>query len=395
MVSQGAVVTSQRDAWAYDLRIGTDDARFALAGLVHPRPGLNYLAYRNGVFAAGDTGGVGGSSHMGMRVRPKTGMQVTVEPGNCLIDTSNQGPYLCALDPQATITLAASSSTLNRYSLIVARVYDDQNSAIGSPANTRNFGVEEWIGDGVTGTASIPDLTGVISAGYHPLAAVRVNKNANTIATGDIIDLRGPALPRGGGARALFGDDAKTTSAAFLENGSAPGERRWVHTNGFQDQVWYGSQDGWRGVHNCLVYSANPAPGATFWTRGVNSTTEMCRVSIPYPGTPYMIEPTARAFLYYSYNTSVDVRINIGNVGGNAVNWVREDTFGTNEDHTKVVGVPPLKYGPFTTGTDVVLSGAVRECPTSAHGFGFRGDDVGQTLLQVSVLPSTVQPPAV
>lgn len=393
MVSLGTSIASAYDPWTVQSRVGLTDARFALDSVLMPRSGLSYIDYRSGVFASGDTGGVGGSSHQAMRVKPGSGLSVTVEMGNAAINVPGQGAYMCALDSQKTLSLAAAGSTTNRIDLIIARVYDDLNPGIASATGVRKFAVEVWQGDPSTGTPTQPTPTP--TAGWTPLAAVTVNKGALSLSTANIRDLRGPGLVARGGMRALYGEDAQIGSPAFQEAGAFPGDQRWVHTNGFQHQVYYGSQDGWRGVHNCLVYGVNPPPGGIVWTRGVNSIAELCRVKVPYPGTPYMVEPVARGFLYLSYNTAVDLRITLDSINGPTINWERSDSFGTSSDHTMVWSVPGMKYGPITTDRDVVLSAAVRECPTSAHGFGFAGNDTGQTYLQVSALPSTVQPPAV
>ncbi|WP_156960467.1 hypothetical protein [Amycolatopsis taiwanensis] len=395
-------MASAYSPWAVQSRVGLSDARLALDSVLMPRPNLSYIDYRSGVMASGDTGGVGGSSHMAMRVKPaSSGLAVTVEMGNCVINTPGLGAYMCALDSVKTLSLAASSATTNRVDLIVARVYDDLNPAIASASGVRKFTVEVWTGDPSTGTATVPTPTP--SSGWHPLAAVRVNKDATAITTDDITDMRGPGLVARGGMRSLYGADAKPGSSAFQEAGAYPGDQRWVHNAVFQHQVYYGDNgdpkySGWRGVHNCLVYSANPPPGERTWIKGATGMAELCRVTIPDLGTPYMIEPTARAFLVLSAQVAVDVRITLDSISGAVVNWRREDSMGDTADRTKVPGVPPLKYGPLTGKHDVVLSVAIRDIFQSQPelwGFSWRGNDTGQTLLQVSVLPSTVPPPAV
>lgn len=403
MVSLGTSVQSAYDPWAIQDRVGLADARLALDSVLMPRPNLSYLDYRSGVMASGDTAGVGGSSHMAMRVRPGSGLTVTVEMGNCIINTSGQGAYMCALDSKKTLILAGSSSTTNRIDLIVARVYDDNNAAIASPPGVRKFCVEVWQGDPATGTPVIPTPTP--TAGWTPLAAVAVSKNVGSLSTTDITDLRGPGLVARGGMRALYGDDAKVTSGAFAEPGAYPGDARWVHTSGFQHQVYYGAgsdpaNSGWRGVQNCLQYRAAAPPGALVWTTGPVATREICRVHIPYPGTPYFVYPSARAQITMTPDSSADLVIRSSpeptqGVQGGGINWTRFHTFGATANRVQTPNVAPMHYGVYVTATDIILHCAMRDTPSSSSGFAFSGDDIYTNILDVMVYPSTIQPPAV
>lgn len=394
MVSQGAVVQSAYDPWAVQSRVGLADARLALDSVLMPRPNLSYIDYRSGVMASGDNGGTGIPTHMAMKVTavPNT-MGVTVEMGNCIINSPGQGAYMCALDSQKTLTLAASNSTQNRIDLIVARVYDDLNTAIASPAGTRKFTVEVWQGDNTTGTPVVPTPTP--TTGWTPLAAVTVNKTISNLNSATNADLRGPGLVARGGMRALYGDDAKTSSASFTEAGAYPGEQRWVHAPGFQHQVYYGANTGWRGVNNCLrYYAAAPSGGFQFYD-GFGRTQEICRVSIAYPGVPYFVYPTGRAKLRLSAGCAADLRMNVGTTTGTDINWTRFDSFGASGDQDFVPNVSPMHYGPFTAGTDIVLSASMRVSQSQFSGFGFSGNDVGHNVISCLVMPSISQPPAV
>jgi hypothetical protein len=392
-------VPSAYAPWAVQKRIGLADARLALDSVLMPRPNLSYIDYRSGVMASGDTAGVGGSSHMAMRVKPVSGsLAVTVEMGNAVINTPSEGAYMCVLDSVKTLMLSASSSTTNRIDLIVARVYDDLNSAIASDVGVRKFVVEVWEGDPATGTPTVPTPTP--TAGWHPLAAVTVGRDAATLTTANIQDLRGPGLVARGGMRGLYGADAVPGSGAFAEAGAYPGDQRWVHTNGFQHQVYYGAgsdprNSGWRGVHNCMVYDVSPAPGGMLWTRGLNARRVLCETTIPYPGTPFMIYPTARGFLTVSPGCAVDLSIELVTGSELPVNWTRVNNFGETVDHIMVPTVPPKMWGPWTDTLTVRLTGIVRETPGPFGGFGYQGDDVDATQLSVCVYPSVVQPPAV
>lgn len=393
MVAQGTVVQSAYDPWALQSRVGLTDARLALDSVLMPRPNLSYIDYRSGVMASGDSGGSGIPTHMAMRVQPGTGLTVTVEMGNCVINTPGQGAYMCALDAQKTLSLAAADSTQNRVDLIIARVYDDLNSAIASPSGIRKFTVEVWQGDPSTGTPTVPTPTP--TAGWTALAAVTVNKTVTSITTANISDLRGPGLVARGGLRALYGNDAKTTSGSFTEVGAFPGEQRWVHAPGFQHQVYYGQQSGWRGVMNCLRYYAAAPLGEFQFHSGFGVVREICRVTIPYPGVPYFVYPSGRAKMTLSAQSAADLRINVGSTGGTDINWTRFSSFGRSVDTECVPNVSPMHYGPFTAATDIVLSAGMRVSDTQFSGFGWRGNDGGHNVLSCLVFPTTEQPPAV
>lgn len=399
MVSLGTSVQSAYDPWAVQSRIGLADARLALDSVLMPRPNLSYIDYRSGVMASGDTAGVGGSSHMAMKVKPVPSLlSVTVEMGNAVINTPGQGAYMCALDSQKTLSLAAASSTTNRVDLIVARVYDDLNSAIASAAGVRKFSVEVWQGDPSTGTPVVPTPTP--ASGWTPLAAVTVPKLATSLSASNVVDVRGPGLVARGGLRALYGEDAKTTSPAFAEAGAYPGDQRWVHAPGFQHQVYYGggsdpNTSGWRGVMNCLRYYAAAPAQPYLWTEGFGALREICRVSIPYPGVPYFVYPTGRACITLSSNCAADLRINIGSPSGQDINWTRFSSYGANGEKLFVPNAAPQHWGPFTSATDITLSVAMRDSVGPFSGFGFTGNDIGQNAITCLVFPSTVQPSAV
>lgn len=397
MVSLGSSAQSAYDPWALQDRIGLADARFALDSVLMPRSGLSYMDYRSGVMASGDTAGVGGSSHMAMRVRPGSGFSVTVEMGNCVVNTSGQGAYMCALDSKKTLAITPPSSTTNRVDLVIARVYDDQNSAIASPTGDRRFVVEVWEGDPVTGTPTPPTPTP--TAGWTPLARVYVWKNVPNLRAIDCIDQRGPGLVARGGMRALYERDAVIGSPAFTEDGAYPGDQRWVHGNQFPHQVYWGgnadgSLAGWRGVHNELVYTGEPAPGTWLWRRGQGTISELCRVHIPYPGTPYAIYPSARFNPIMSPRTQVELRIARDSAFGQLINYCEHNTFGAPDpgDHACAMNVAPMTDGPFTGPIDIVLNTYIRYAPTPNHGFAYQGNEPGQHVLSVIVKPATIDP---
>lgn len=392
-------VPSTVPPWAVQMRIGTTAARYALNTMLMPRTdsGLTYTDYRSGVMASGD----GDTSHLAMKVTAGSGMTVTVAQGNCVINTPNQGAYMCCLDSTKTLTVPASSATTNRYDLVVACVYDDNNSALAGTTGLRQFTVELVQGDATTGTPTVP----ATPVGCIPLASLYVGKSVTDLSGTDpnktaprnqaIQDLRGPGIVARGGMRALYGADTQKGSVAYDQPGAYPGDQRWVHTSGFQHQVYYGQSQGWRGVHNCLVYNANPTPGELSWTTGGGTLRSVCSVTIPDPGTPYMVYPTARfVAVAQSPGTAVDVHIKLDDPNtGYAINWVGDDTGNVNANSRHVYSVPPIMWGPLTGAHTLYLTAQI-VATTSNGGFAYRGNDVGHNLLSVNVYPSTVQPPA-
>jgi hypothetical protein len=162
---------------------------------------------------------------------------------------------------------------------------------------------------------------------------------------------------------------------------------------------WGGNSDGtvagWRGVHNELVYTAKPNPGPMYWVRGQGTIWELCRVTIPYPGTPFTIYPSGRFNPLISPGVSLELRINRSSPTGTAINFQHAHTLAIPDppgDHPLAVNVAPITDGPFTGPLDVVLNVFIREARTSSAGFGYAGDDQGQHLLSVIVKPATIDP---
>lgn len=383
-------VVSGVPPWAVQQRIGTTAGRLALNSMLMPRTdsGLTYIDYRSGVMASGD----GDTTHLAMKVSAGSGMTVTVAQGNCVINTSAQGAYMCCLDSQKTVTIPASSATTNRYDMIVACVYDDNNTVLNSPAGTRQFTVEVLQGDGATGTPTVP----TVQAGMIPLASVYVGANQTTITASNITDLRGPGIVARGGMRALYGADSRPGSAAWTAPGAYPGDQRWVHNAVFQHQVYYGSSTGWRGVHNCLVYTANPAASSGIqWHKTAGTDIGLCSITIPDPGTPYMIYPTGRVKLWLGPGVQTDVSINLNSAGGTYVNWSSMSTLGIaapGPDSYLTGNIAPVMYGPFTGAQTVWLAAHLIGAPSTDYGYGYDGRDAPGTLLSINVYPSTVPP---
>ena len=154
-------------------------------------------------------------------------------------------------------------------------------------------------------------------------------------------------------------------------------------------------------MHNALVYNKVPtSPGIGVWIRGGGSVAELCRVTIPYPGTPFMLYPSARLMCTVSKQCAVDMRISLDTPDGRLVSWDRVDSgnagvaAGVTADTLQGFNIVPIMWGPFFDEQVVVLSGKVFSATLPQSGFAFRGNEQGDSLLSVVVYPSTVEPPS-
>ncbi len=378
-------------AWLHQ-RINEADARYALAGYANPAPGT-VMSYKSGVFAAGTVSGttLGDASHGGLRVTQGatgTSPTVLVNIGNCLIDTPGQGPYLCAVDSQKTIALATPHATQRRIDLIVARVYDDRNSAINSTTNDRRFVIQSVTGDNTSGTPVIP--TAVLPAnGWIPLAAVQIEANGATMT---LTDMRGPGLTARGGPKILFGNDAKITSTAFAEAGAYAGDRRYVVGHPFPNQTYYVSSDagtaGWRGDGGELVFTAT-APNVGVRTQiGGGSVVEIQNLTIPAYGIPVTLTPRARWRPILDPGMVLESQTRVDSV---ICNMTTLNTWGQSGSLNNATAVPDFTLGPYSAAKTVSFwlniagggPGATVQWDTS---------QVGWHALQVIVKPANIDP---
>jgi hypothetical protein len=313
---------------------------------------------------------------------------VTVAIGNALIDTPSNGPYLCGLDSQKTVALATPSSTQRRIDLIVARVYDDRNSAIGSTAGDRRFTVQAVTGDNTSGTPVVPSAF-LPANGWIPLAAVQIEANGTTMT---VTDMRGPGLVARGGRRILYGNDAKITSAAFLEAGAYAGDQRYVVGHPFPNQTYYVSSDagtaGWRGDSGELVFTSN-APNVGLRTvTGGGSVVQIHEISIPAYGIPVTITPRARWRPIVDPDVIVELQTRIGST---LCNQDTHNTWGQPGALNNAQAVPDLTLGPFTTAQNVsswlnIAGGS----PTVQVKWDT--SNVGWHLIQAIVKPANIDP---
>ncbi|MFD9893320.1 hypothetical protein ACFWY9_28580 [Amycolatopsis sp. NPDC059027] len=392
MPSIGTTVNSTFDPWAVTSKIDEKDARYALAGYAQPQPG-SVMSYKSGVFAGGSVSGatLGNANHGGLRVTVgATGSAPTavVAIGNCLIDTPSNGPYLCGLDSQKTISLATPSSTQRRIDLIVARVYDDRNSAIGSAAGDRRFVIQAVTGDNTSGTPVVPTAA-LPTNGWIPLAALQIEANGATIT---VTEMRGPGLVARGGRRILYGNDAKITSTAFLEAGAYAGDQRYVVGHPFPNQTYYVSSDagtaGWRGDGGELVFTQTaPNVGTRSATAG-GTIMEIQNLVVPAYGIPVTLTPRARwkpaadGDMVVEFETLVD---------GVLCNYQTFNTWGQPGRLHNPITAPDFTVGPYTTSKTVSSSlNIIGGSPTV--GLEWDTAQVGWHTLQVIVKPANIDP---
>ncbi|MGW4484339.1 hypothetical protein ACWEOE_10925 [Amycolatopsis sp. NPDC004368] len=393
MASVGTTVNSAFDPFAVQLKMDEKDARYALAGLVNPQPG-SVMSYRSGVFAGGAIGGGSGSlgtvGHGGLRVTT-SGLNAVVAIGNCLIDTPSNGPYLCGLDSQKTLSLAAASGSQRRLDLVVARVYDDRNSAIASTTGDRRFTVQVVTGDNTSGTPVLP--TGALPAnGWIPLASIQIEAGGTISA---VNDLRGPGLVARGGRRILYGNDAKITSAAFLEAGAYAGDTRYVVGHPFPAQTYYIASDataaGWRGDGGKLIYTVQPPADGFKSVTSVGSSVDMVSVTIPAFGIPVVLTPRARVNVDAGRDLTWECRTKIG---ATLINFGGADSLGADNDfYSQVTNCPDMTVGPFTTQQTVTADVFMRGAGVNAlRNVRWQTNNVGQHQLQVVVEPANIDP---
>jgi hypothetical protein len=392
MAAIGTTVQSTLDPWAVQLKLGEADLRYALAAYAQPAPG-SVMSFKSGVFAGGSISGttLGDADHSGMRVTVGvTGANPTVlvNIGNCLIDTPGQGPYLCGVDSQKTVSLASPSATQRRLDLIVARVYDDRNTAIASAANDRRFVVQAVTGDNTTGTPVLP--TAALPAnGWIPLASVLIEANGATLT---ITNLRGPGLVARGGRRILYGADARISSAAFLEAGAYAGDQRYVVGHPFPNQTFYVSSDagtaGWRGDGGELIFTSTAPNTGLRTATGGGQIVEVQELSVPSYGVPVTITPRARVKPIVDPDMVVQFETRVGST---LCNHQSVNTWGAAGALNNPTTAPDFTLGPFTTAQIVsswlnLIGGA----PTAKVQWDTA--QIGWHTLQAVVKPANIDP---
>lgn len=138
-------------------------------------------AVRSGVFPSGGT--------QALQVAASSGMNVTVNPGHCVIANSASavyGGYRFGNLSQATLTVATSDPTNARIDLVVAHVQDN-----GDATSYCEVAL-------VTGTAAPIPAAPSVPANGMALAQISVAAGATSIVAGNITDQRVWTVPPGG-----------------------------------------------------------------------------------------------------------------------------------------------------------------------------------------------------
>lgn len=191
--------------------------------------------WRDGVVASTNQGGSGNiPNDLQIKQAVSPSLNLLCEAGHCVITRSGQGPYLCYLATQGTLTLAAADTVNPRIDLIVAQLYDSalSDTLPTTPALASPGGL---VIRAVTGTPAGSPSAPSVPTGAIPLAQVAVAQNATTITNANITDKRKSALTPGG-ARTLLPGDLVTDA------GAVSGDLRYEpNTGDVGVSVWNGS----------------------------------------------------------------------------------------------------------------------------------------------------------
>lgn len=226
-------------AWTQQSVNNALNGRVHLGSLFQSAPGTTGLtAWRDGV---GCTSNQGGSNNIPndlqiKAVSPTPSMSLTCEAGHCVITRTGQGPYLCYLLTQGTLTLADASTLNPRKDIVIAQLYD---TAIGdsvaglTPSLSAPGGL---VIRSVTGTPAGSPVAPSVPAGAILLAEIAVAQNATSITNANITDKRRAAYTVGGARTQLPGDLLVT------DNGAVSGELKYVVADAHAGlYVWSGS----------------------------------------------------------------------------------------------------------------------------------------------------------
>lgn len=259
-------LNSQSTAWTLQSVNTAQQGRFHMGALFPAAAATTGMtAWRDGVVVSTNQGG-SNSIPNDMQIKPITptpSMSLTCEAGSCVITRTGQGPYLCYLPTQGTLTLAAADPTNPRIDRIVAQVYD---SALGDtlPTTPTLSSPGGLVIRAVTGTPAGSPVAPALPTGAITLATVAVAANATQITSGNITDARKSCVTRGSSARTLLPGDLSSDA------GAVSGELRYtVGTK--QMDVWDGSAwtpPGLGGVARFNQTSAqSPIAVAAVWTK--------------------------------------------------------------------------------------------------------------------------------
>lgn len=213
-------------AWTLQSVNSAQNGRFHIGTFIPSAAATTGLtAWRDGVIVSTNQGGLSNIPNdlQIKAVTPTPSLSLTVEAGHCVITRAGQGPYLCYVQTQSTLTLAAADPTNPRIDRIVAQVYDSalSDTLPTTPVLAAPGGL---VIRAVTGTPAGSPSAPATPTGAISLATVAVAANATQILTANITDTRRSAGNPGGARPLLPGDaaaDAGTVSGDLTHRPSA------------------------------------------------------------------------------------------------------------------------------------------------------------------------------
>jgi hypothetical protein len=173
-----------------------------------------------------------GGATSGCAVSFKSGMTVTVDPGQVACPTSNStGSTLCVSDAPEDVVVATAPGTGlgSRYDLVICQL---RSTEMGDPAN------DDFVFTTETGAASATPSPPAVPAGAVALAQVYVAEGAANIDPANITDLRPHEL----GLQGFPGLDPLPASAPISFHTDSTGEV-WVAKGGLYGGAWRRARD--------------------------------------------------------------------------------------------------------------------------------------------------------
>lgn len=226
-------------AWTQQAVNTAQNGRFHIGSLFPSATATTGLTtWRDGVVVTTNQGGSNNIPNDGqIKASGSPSLTLTCEAAHFIITRAGQGPFLCVLNTQGSLTLAAADPTNPRIDRIVAQIYDGTpglgDTMPTTPALAQPGGV---VIRAVTGTPAGSPTAPAQPAGSITLATVSVVANDTTINNSDITDLRRSAITVAGARTQLPGDIAVT------DNGAVSGELRHTISASYPDvRVWSGT----------------------------------------------------------------------------------------------------------------------------------------------------------
>lgn len=341
--------------------------RFLFGAFIPRLQATGMTSWRDGVVAATGFGGSNGIANdlQIKAITPTPSLSLTCEAGSCVITRSGNGPYVCYLLAQGTITLAAANTTNPRIDRIVARVYDagisDTMPTTPVLASPGGLVIEVVTGVAAGSPVALPAPTGSIT-----LATVAVAANATQITNANITDLRKSAFNPGGARQLLPGD-------AVADSGGVTGDLRWsTDTNKGGIAAWNGTD--WQRLSPKIL--AQPAQ-TNSGSMASGGTKVVATMTIPDIGGAYYVDVSG------SLEWSEDVANQTCTIaiGARLDNNTWDDTAVITKGVSSHIGTP--------VGVPMQCSMLPRKTAslTGAHTIYFLAKNIGANNLSIALSP--------